>query len=464
MKISFEQRNCVPLLWLLLLQKYLNFLFMIKSRKFIKRFAYLCTVNKFDIVVVGAGPAGMVAAGHAAAGGCSVLLLEKGEQCGKKLCITGKGKCNITNTKEWDDFSTHIYPQSLFFRPAFHHFSNKDTIAFFNQIGVETLKERGDRIFPVSQSAPMVRDALVQWATEQGVNIVTKARVTQLKVGDQQIGSVQYQRDSKTENVLCGAVVVATGGYSFPLTGSDGEGHILAQALGHQITPCFPSLTGLMPHNYDKRLQGVTLNNVGLSLVVDTEIVREEFGEIIFTDLGFEGSLGYRLSRQVVTAMRSGSKVGLTINLKAAIPSQQLQERFRRDLLRLPSETTEQFMRHYLPRELLHPFLGAAGVHLGKQIGALTPVEKERLLHQLQHWEFSIERYAGYDRAIATAGGVSLKEIQKKEMRSKIVRNLFFAGEVVDLDGDTGGYNLQIAFSTGVLAGQGAARLLNSKT
>ena len=421
-------------------------------------------MKKYDVVVIGGGPAGLVAAGHAAATGCSVLLLEKMEQCGKKLCITGKGRGNLTNFKEWDVFSTHIHPQSDFFRPAFRGFANREVIAFFNRIGIDTQRERGDRIFPVCQSAPMVRDALVKWATAQGVEIVTGAKVCALAATKQQIDSMEYLKQNQTQNVACGAVILATGGYSFPATGSEGDGHRLAAASGHTITPCFPSLTGLMPINYDTRLQGITLNNVRLSLSIDTEIVREEFGEIIFTDLGFEGSLGYRFSRQAVMAMYHGHKISLIINLKAAIPHEQLAARLQRDFINVASESLSHFMRHYLPHEVIDPFIDSMGLRAQTLVSSLTPAQKTELLQALYHWEFPIERYAGYDRAIVTAGGVSLKEIQKKDMRSKIIENLFFAGEIIDLDGDTGGYNLQIAFSTGALAGTKAAeRLLHPK-
>ena len=414
-------------------------------------------MDKFDIVVVGGGPSGMLAAGSAAVEGRNVLLLEKMDSCGRKLCITGKGKCNLTNGKKWDDFSTRIHPYPHFFRPAFRGFSNEETVKFFNHIGIETFRDRGDRIFPVCLSAPKVRDALVKWATDQGVKIVTGAKVVALEKVDNRIKSVQYHRHNQKVDVMCKAVILATGGLSFPATGSDGVGHAIAKGLGHTVTPCFPSLTGLMPEDFDTRLQGVTLNNIALSLMVNGEVVREEFGEVIFTDLGFEGSLGYKFSRQAVTAIHNKQSVHLIINLKAAIPPQQLPSRWQRDILRFDSEPLSSFMRHYLPRELVRPFIDALGLHADRQMVSLTPAQKERLQQQLTQWEFPIARYAGYDRAIATAGGVSIKEIQKKDMRSKIIRNLFFAGELIDLDGDTGGYNLQIAFSTGALAGKKAA-------
>ncbi|MCL2502273.1 MAG: aminoacetone oxidase family FAD-binding enzyme [Bacteroidales bacterium] len=404
-----------------------------------------------------------MAAGQAAASGCSVLLLEKMGQCGLKLCITGKGKCNITNTRSWKDFADHIYPQADFLRPAFWSFSNEAVLVFFHSIGIDTVKERGNRIFPACQSAPLVRDALVKWAKERGVHILTRVKVLALESTGKQITSVQYQKQEKEVSVICKAVVLATGGYSFPLTGSDGDGHRLAEQLGHKIIPCFPALTGLMPKGYDKRLQGITLNNIGLDLRIDGALVREEFGEIIFTDQGIEGSLGYRLSRQVVMAMCKKQEAVLVLNLKAAIPREQLEARVHRDAQRLGMEPVAIFLRRYMPGELVPPFMGYIGLWPGDFVKELSADQIQKLLRGLQHWELPIERYGGYDRAIVTGGGISLQYIRKKDMRSQIMENLFFAGELIDLDGDTGGYNLQIAFSTGALAGKNAADLSQAK-
>ncbi|MDR2584867.1 MAG: NAD(P)/FAD-dependent oxidoreductase, partial [Prevotellaceae bacterium] len=276
--------------------------------------------------------------------------------------------------------------------------------------------------------------------------------------------SVKYISYHKDKYIECETLVLATGGYSFPSTGSSGEGYQLAKDMGHTIAPCFPSLTGLLPKDYDTRLQGITLSNVQLSLKIDEIIEQEVFGEVIFTDLGFEGSLGYRLSRKVVTAMNHGHKPSLVLNLKAAIPLPELRSRLQNDYLKYTSESLSLFMRHYLPRELILPFLDAMRLKSNQLICKLLPENTETLLKGLTCWVFPIERYAGYERAIVTAGGVSIEEIQKKDMRSKIIDNLFFAGEIIDLDGDTGGYNLQIAFSTGVMAGLGAAKSAHRKT
>ena len=420
-------------------------------------------MKQYDIVVVGGGPAGLMASGCAAATGCSVLLLEKMDQCGRKLCITGKGRCNITNIKKWDDFSAHIYPQSDPLRPAFRSFSNRDVVSFFTRIGIYSQRERGDRIFPLCESAPMVRDALVKWAAKEGVEIVTGARVAALASANNKIVSIQYRRQGRALSVACGALVLATGGYSFPLTGSEGDGHRMAADLGHKVTPCFPALTGLMPKDYDRRLQALTLNNVGLGLKIDGDLVREEFGEVLFTDQGIEGSLGYRLSRQVVSAMSMGRQVSLVLNLKAAIPPEQLEARLHRDVERLGAEQVAIFLRHYMPRELVLPFMNYLDFWASDLMSGLKPEQVQKLWQGLQHWEVPIVRYGGFDRAIVTAGGVSLTDVRKKDMRSRIVENLFFGGELIDLDGDTGGYNLQIAFSTGALAGKKAAELVQAK-
>lgn len=399
----------------------------------------------------------MMAAGCAAGQGCRVLLLEKMDRCGRKLCLTGKGRCNLTNIKNWNEFADHVHTQSDFFRSAFWGFSNQAVMDFFASIGIETVKERGDRVFPACQDARKVADALVKWMKGQGVKLYVGARVNRLEYAEGRIQSLYYTKNGQTFGVKAGAYVLATGGCSYPATGSTGDGYVLAEAVGHTITDCFPSLTALMPEAYDPRLQGITLINVGLSLLVNGQSVREEFGELAFTDLGIEGPLGLRLSRQAVIALRSGAKVSLALNLKPALSCGQLKDRLQRDCISFGLEPLEIFLKHYLPRALIRPFINAMSLKPGEQARKLAPAQSERLLRGLRHWTFPVVRYGGFERAVVTAGGISLKEIQKKDMRSKIAKNLFFAGEVIDLDGDTGGYNLQIAFSTGMLAGKKTA-------
>ena len=420
-------------------------------------------MEKYNIVVVGGGPAGMMAAVKAAERGCSVLLLEKMERCGRKLSITGKGRCNLTNTKEWSDFSTHIYPQPDFLRPAFWGFSNQAVVEFFSQMGIETVVERGDRLFPVCQDARKVAEALEKWIKKQGVNVSTGGKVSRLEVANGRIISVHYTKNGANRLVEADAVILATGGLSYPLTGSTGDGYTVAEAAGHAIAPCFPSLTALMPKEYDCRLQGVTLTNISLSLLVNSKVVQEEFGEVAFTDLGIEGPLGLRLSRNAVVAMRNGAKVSIVLNLKPAISREQLEARLRLEIKQFNNEVIQIFLKRYLPNNLILSFINTISVKHNTLIRSISIENIQILLQRLQYWEFPIGSHGGYERAVVTAGGVSLKEIHKRNMQSKMIENLFFAGEIIDLDGDTGGYNLQIAFSTGALAGVGAAGLLNRK-
>ena len=413
-----------------------------------------------EVLVIGGGPAGLMAAGKAALAGCSVVLLEKMDRCGRKLCITGKGRGNLSNMRTWPEFSEHIHPQADFFRSAFWHFSNTELASFFQTIGVDTQVERGERLFPVCQDARKVTEALVQWARAAGVFVLTGARVCDWNWEDGRIQEVFYTQNGTKRSLMPTCVVLATGGYSYPATGSEGEGHVLLEKAGHTITPCFPSLNALMPKNYDTDLEGVSLANVSLALWIEGQSVQEEFGELNFTSLGIEGPLGLRLSRKAVVALRKGQKSSLRMNLKPALSPEQLQLRWERELAESGQVSLAVFMRHYLPKALVAPFLRVQGIPGQLRAQTLKPKEAKRIVQGLQLWEFPLESYGGFERAVITAGGISLKEIQKKNMQSKKFANLFFAGEIIDLDGDTGGYNLQIAFSTGALAGRAAADYL----
>ena len=417
-------------------------------------------IEQPEVLVIGGGPAGLMAAGKAALAGCRVLLLEKMDRCGRKLCITGKGRGNLSNMRSWAEFAEHIYPQADFFRSAFWHFPNTELATFFQDIGIETQIERGERLFPVCQDARKVTEALIQWARAAGVFVLTGARVYDWTWEEGRIREVFYRQNGLSRSLSPGCVVLATGGYSYPATGSEGEGHSLLEKAGHSITPCFPSLNALMPKSYDTELEGVSLVNVNLTLWLEGRNIQEEFGEMNFTSLGIEGPLGLRLSRKAVVALRNGQKPCLLLNLKPALSPQQLQLRWERELAESGQTSLGVFLRHYLPKAIIAPFLKAIGLNGQLKAALLKAKESRRVLQGLQLWEFPLESYGGFERAVITAGGVSLKEIQKKNMQSKKISNLFLAGEIIDLDGDTGGYNLQIAFSTGALAGGAAADYL----
>lgn len=415
-----------------------------------------------NIVVIGGGPAGMMAAIKAAESGASVELLEKNHLCGRKLAITGKGRCNITNTKPWTEFATHVHPKENFVRSAFFNFSNEATIDYFNSIGLETVVTQGDRVFPKSMNAFDVIDALVNRMKELGVKLTVDADLLAVctdgnnyKCTYNDLSSPRYIR---TKVAVAQAVIIATGGLSYPATGSNGKGYELAESLGHTVTRCFPSLCALLPKNYESSLYDIELKNVGLNLYVDKDLVQTETGDLTFTEDGIEGSLGFRVSRKAVNALENGSAVELVIDLKPAVSVNELRDRVKRELSAFKWDVPvmnearmRKLLRKFMPQELITPFILTS-----KNLTVNT------LANRLKDWRFPIAKHAGYRRAVVTAGGVSINEIVAKTMQSRLDKGLFFAGEVMDIDGDTGGYNLQMAFSTGALAGISAAKYVST--
>lgn len=415
-----------------------------------------------QIVVVGGGPAGMMAAIKAAENGAEVVLLEKNHLCGRKLAITGKGRCNITNTKPWGEFATHVHPKSNFVKSAFFNFSNAATIDYFNSIGLETVETQGNRVFPKSMNAFDVVDALVNRMKQVGVKLITDADLLAVCTDGSKFkctyNDISSPRIIRTEVIMSNALIIATGGLSYPATGSNGKGYDLAESLGHSVTRCFPSLAALMPKAYDSELYDVELKNVGLNLFVDKDLIQSEMGDLTFTEDGIEGPLGFRVSRRAVNALENGSSVELVIDLKPAVPVNELKERVKREVASFKWDVPvinearmKKVLRRFMPSELINPFY-----NMSRNLTVNT------LADRLKDWRFPIARHAGFRRAVVTAGGVSLSEVVSKTMQSRIDKGLFFAGEVLDLDGDTGGYNLQMAFSTGALAGLNAAKYVGA--
>ena len=410
--------------------------------------------KQFDIAVIGGGAAGLMAAIQAAERGCNVALLEKNSFCGKKINITGKGRCNITNTRPWEAFAPHVHPVAAFLRSAFYHFSNEAMIAFLNRIGLETVVERGERVYPKSMCARDVSRTLVTYAESVGVRIVYDCDV--LNVTPEENGlrcTCATGLSLSTGIVRAAAVIVATGGLSYPSTGSTGRGYEIARSFGHSIVEPFPSLTALMPERYDPDLAGIELKNVSLRLFVDRDPVQTEEGEMAFTEAGIEGALGFRVSRKAVAALHKGQRVDVSLDLKPGLSLEQLENRITRELEALHCTRAtlgplkmKALLRTLMPGQLIGPFL-AAHPSLNGNI----------LASSLKAWRWRIINHTGYERAVVTAGGVPQSELIAKTMRSRLNDRLYFAGEVIDLDGDTGGYNLQIAFSTGALAGASAA-------
>jgi hypothetical protein len=413
-----------------------------------------------EIIVIGGGAAGMMAAIKAAERGCKVTLLERNKICGKKILITGKGRCNLTNTKPWSEFSTHIHPSANFLKPAFFNFSNTATIEFFNSIGLPTSVEQGDRVFPLSMCASDVPKVLVARMQELGVDIRCSLQVLNVSHSDALFHCVCGKSDSlrgKRIDVVrysAPVLIIATGGLSYPGTGSTGDGYEFARSLEHSVTETFPSLTALMPRAYDNDLVGIELRNVGLSLFIDMDLIKIEDGELTFTSNGIEGALGFRLSRRAVQALIKGQRVELVLDLKPALSLEKLRARISRDLKQMGATADNvgrnrfrALLRGLMPAALVSPFQ-----HYHKDLNVSNLPDK------LKEWRFEIKSYTGYERAVVTAGGIPQKEIIAKTMASRKQPNLYFAGEIIDIDGDTGGYNLQVAFSTGALAGESAAQ------
>lgn len=395
-----------------------------------------------DIVIIGGGAAGMMAAAAAKESDkdLKVIVLEKMPRPGRKILITGKGRCNLTNATGWEEFSRHIHPKPNCLKHSFKAFNSDDTIAFFSSCGLKCVTERGSRVFPESMKATDVVDTLVKKLKADGVVIECNSRVTSVLKNED--GSFCTRTENGT--YVSTAVIIATGGLSYPTTGSEGDGYMLAKGLGHKVTECFPSLTAITPRDYDfsrKYLEGIHLKNVAITLYVDGNAAQEEFGELDFTNGGIEGALGFRISRKAVKALRNGARISVSIDLKPGIPESDLRSK------------PDSSISTMLPAQILKAFK-ATNAEIIRRVGAVMA---------MKDWRFEITGNVGYERAVVTAGGVSTDEINIKTMGSKIVEGLFFAGEVTDMDGDTGGYNLQIAWSTGTAAGRSAASYAGTK-
>jgi predicted Rossmann fold flavoprotein len=422
-------------------------------------------MERREIIVIGGGAAGIMASISAARSGAKVTLVEKMERLGRKLRITGKGRCNITNTKPWREFSTHIHPKNNFFKHSFYSFSNTDTISLFDSIGLTTIVERGDRVFPASGLASDVVTSLQEELSRLNVEVLLNSMVIDIVTESESVSEVLIE--DRLSGVRRGfkpeAVIIATGGLSYPLTGSDGDGHRIAQRLGHKIVECHPSLTALMPENYNTALEGLQLKNTEISLWVGKDLIQQEMGDLDFTNNGIEGSIGYKISRKAVKCLINGNRCSVSLDLKPAVDPYLLKERIKREVQQLNVKSLRYLLKKLLPSQAVEPFFSS--LNLKNDSLKLSQDETiDILVTSLKCWKMEIVSFTSYERAVITAGGISLDEIVSKNMKSRMLSNLFFAGEIIDLDGDTGGYNLQIAFSTGYTAGREAASLILKKT
>ena len=413
----------------------------------------------YDIVIIGGGAAGLYAAAtlssfNAQGANLSFVVLEKMHRCGLKVGITGKGRCNLTNTKPWNEFALHVHPKNVFLKNAFYGMSNTATMEFYESIGLPLVVERGDRVFPQSMRALDVVATLENHIKKNGGEIIKNAQVDSLETISTGACDGNFPRDnlfkvthSQNISILAKKVIIATGGMSYPTTGSTGDGYAFAKSLGHKISPCFPSLTALVPKNYKSAYHGISLKNVSVQLMVNGSSVQEEFGDLDFTNGGIEGPIGFKVSRKAVHSIINGQKVSLVLDMKPAVSKEQLKGRIQRELAEIKGDKLKGVLPKLLPSKLVPLFV--------EENQGLT---LDNLADKLKGWNFTIQSYVGYERCVVTAGGIKLDEVSQKTMESKLVKGLFFAGEVLDLDGDTGGYNLQIAFSTAAMAAQNAAK------
>ncbi len=407
-----------------------------------------------QVIVVGGGAAGLMAAGQAAEAGAEVILVEKMQRSGRKLSITGKGRCNVTTVAERDEFISHFGATGPFLRLAFEGYFSNDLVAFLESRSVELVTERGGRIFPASGKAPDVVRALVQWVIGSGVTSHCRTRVDGLLLEDGRVTGVQCGAD----RLLADAVILATGGESYPATGSTGDGYKLARSAGHTIVPPRPALVPLeTAGNTAARMDGLSLRNVRATLLVNGEKQREEFGELMFTESGVTGPVILTLSGGGVDALHSGHDVKLAIDLKPALDSEKLDRRLQRDLESRADEPMRSLLRGLLPKPLVGVCLRELELPAHRRGSSVSAHDRKRLGSWLKNFRLSVTGHRSFKEAIITAGGVDTGEIDPATMASRVCAGLFVAGELLDVQADTGGYNLQAAFSTGWLAGRSAA-------
>lgn len=406
---------------------------------------------KYDVIVIGGGPAGMVAAGTAASRGKRTLLVEKNEKLGKKLFITGKGRCNITNAADFDEFMKNITRNSKFFFSSFKNFSNSDLIMLLESLGLKTKIERGGRVFPESDKSSDVIRALERYLNKNNVDIKLNSRFLGLR---QENGAVAGAILDNGQFVECGSLIICTGGLSYPQTGSTGDGYAVAEKAGHTIIEPKPSLVPLVSEDtFIKELQGLSLKNVSIKASADGKLLYEDFGEMLFTHYGLSGPIILSASYFIADSLRKKKNTSISIDLKPALTEEELDRRIIRDFEKNINKQFKNSLDQLLPHKLIPVIISLSGINESKEVHQITKQERKSLTKLLKGFNVTVIGTRPIDEAIVTSGGINLKEINPKTMESKLVKGLYFAGEVIDLDAFTGGFNLQIAFSTGYGAG-----------
>ena len=412
------------------------------------------------VIVIGGGPAGMMSAISAAEAGDNVIILEKMESLGKKLLITGKGRCNITNAAEMEEFFRNIPENSKFLYSAFSKYTNRDIVNFLNKQGVPTKTERGNRIFPVSDNARDVLNALTKRLKALNVEIKYNFKVQKILTKNNKVISVQ----GENETISADKIIIATGGKSYPVTGSTGDGYKLAQELGHTITDLKASLVPLKCEEKKSQelcrdLQGLSLKNVTIKIQHDTKTIYEDFGEMLFTHFGISGPIILSASSILVRyknidKLMKENKIKINIDLKPSLTEKQLDTRILRDFAEVKNKQFKNSLEKLLPQKMIQPIINLTKIVPEKKVNEITKEERERIVKIIKNLQLIITGFRPIEEAIITSGGINIKEIDPKTMESKIVEGLFFAGEIIDIDAYTGGFNLQIAWSTGYVAGK----------
>ena len=465
------------------------------------------------VIVIGGGPAGMIAAMASAQNGNDVTILEKMEMLGKKLLITGKGRCNITSSLPIDEFIKNIPGNGMFMYSSFNNFTNEDIIKLLKQEGVETKVERGNRVFPVSDKSQDVQKALIRILKKLNVNIITNARVKKILVNDvadcikderqeskncekvnieneiKQNHNLKYENkkefanknnsemkmlvkgvianiNGKDTKIAADKVILATGGMSYPGTGSTGDGYKLAKELGHTVTKIRASLVPLTVHSgrdlkICKSMQGLSLKNVNIKIkdTSKSKVIYEDFGEMLFTHFGVSGPTilsgsAHLLRYKNVDELLKDRKIVLSIDLKPALSEEKLDDRILRDFNEEKNKDFKNSLDKLLPKKMIDVIIELSEISPNKKVNEITKKERLELVHLLKNLEISISGFRPIEEAIITSGGINIKEINPKTMESKIVKGLYFAGEIIDVDAYTGGVNLQSAYSTGYTAGK----------
>ena len=418
------------------------------------------------VVVIGGGPAGMMAAITSAKQGNDVILLEKMKSCGRKLLITGKGRCNITSSLPMDKFIENIPENGKFLYSVFKNFTNQDIITLLKENNVNVKEERGNRIFPLSDRSLDVLQAFENEMKKNNVKIYTETEVKEIKTKDNAVNKVIYlnKRSGIVEEILTEKVILATGGKSYPLTGSTGDGYNIAKELGHTITKISGSLVPLISKNEDLQLcqamQGLSLRNISMKIVDEekNKKIYEDFGELLFTHFGVFGptilsSSAHILRYKNVEELLQREKIKLQIDLKPALNEEKLNLRLLRDFEKYKNKQIINSLNELLPKKMIEPVIKKAKIKNEKRINEITKQERENLIRVIKCFEITISGFRPIEEAIITRGGINVKEINPKTMESKLIEGLYFAGEIIDVDAYTGGFNLQIAYSTGYTAG-----------